>query len=286
MKLSSRRLFIAWLAALCFCASPLRAQDPVPLDTTLAPPPDSLFAPLRGDPRELHFALRVALPEDQRTIAEVAVGHYYGIYRWALPGNVGFMQLDIGGGIFPRFNFSQNHDIQVIDFYGNLPLDVRIGKWAGRFMFYHVSSHLGDDYIRDNNLTNTESNSWNSVRSIISYDVSSFLRLYGGYTCNILAYPVSQEHSAYQAGTEIYFKPFAQGRAQTYWANDLQWWERTNFKTQFNSQLGIKTGKDATQGRGISYFLEFTTGPEYYGQFFTSQETRIGLGVKFDISGS
>jgi hypothetical protein len=38
------------------------------------------------------------------------------------------------------------------------------------------------------------------------------------------------------------------------------------------------------QGRGISYFAEFTTGPEYYGQFFQRKDTRAGLGVKFDIS--
>lgn len=266
----------------------LRGQEYTPpLVVGLAPQSDTLFSPLLADPRELQFAMRVAFPQGQGSVAEVAIGHYYGIYRWALPGDVGYMQLNIGGGIFPRFDATTSHDLQVIDFYGNLPVDIRIGKWSGRFMFYHVSSHLGDDYIRDHDLgndTSTDKNSWNSLRSIVSYDACAALRLYGGYTYNLAAYPVQQDKEAYQGGAEIHFPTFAQGRAQVYWANDLQWWQRTNRQTQYNSQFGIKTGKDATQGRGISYFIEYTTGPEYYGQFFTANESRIGIGVKFDIS--
>jgi len=253
----------------------------------MAPSSDGLFAPLLGDPRELQFAMRVAFPEHEGAVAEVAIGHYYGIYRWALPGDIGYAQLDIGGGIFPRFLATESHDLQAIDFYGNLPLDVRIGNWSGRFMFYHDSSHLGDDYIRDHNLGNdstTAQNSWDSLRSILSYDACRALRLYGGYTYNLAAYPAQQEQGSYQAGAEIYSGTFAQGSARAYWATDVQWWERTNHQPQYNSQFGIKTGKDGPVGRGISYFLEFTSGPEYYGQFSMYSETRLGFGVKFDIS--
>src|ERR1041384_6608413 len=85
-------------------AMPLRAETGIPsLAKGLAPHPDALFSPLRGDPRELHFAMRVAFPTGRMTAAEVAIGHYYGIYRWALPNGAGYLQLDIGGGIFPRF---------------------------------------------------------------------------------------------------------------------------------------------------------------------------------------
>jgi len=262
----------------------LRGEYTPPLVTGLAPQSDALFAPLQGDPRELHFALRLALPDKEKTLAEVAIGHYYGIYRWALPGEVGYMQLNIGGGIFPRFNFADNKDLQVIDFYGNLPVDIRVGRWSGRFMFYHVSSHLGDDYIRANPGLSTDKNSWNSLRSIVSCDVDRFLRLYGGYTYHLMVYPATQQHQAAQAGLEVYSKEFAKGRVQAYWANDAQWWERTQWKPTVNSQLGIKTGRDATKGRGVSYFVEFTTGPQYHGQFFMDEETRIGLGIKFEIS--
>src|SRR3989339_18651 len=251
--------------------------------TGLAPHPDELFVPLRGDPRELHFALRLAFPRNDGTIAEVAVGHYYGIYRWRLPKDIGTMQINIGGGIFPRFYFSDTKDLKVIDFYGNVPFDIRIGKWSGRFMFYHVSSHLGDDYIRTNGQM-PNSNSWNSLRSLLSYDVGYSLRLYSGYTYHLLVFPPEQKKEAFQTGFEIISKVFRNGDTQVYWANDFQWWGRTQWKLMFNSQIGIKTGRKPKIGRGISYFLEFTTGPEYYGRFFNSEETRLGLGAKFEIN--
>jgi len=39
----------------------------------------------------------------------------------------GVGQVNIGGGIFPRFNFQNNTDLQVIDFYANIPFDIRMG---------------------------------------------------------------------------------------------------------------------------------------------------------------
>jgi len=264
-------------------AAPALAEVRKPFTTGMAPRPDELFAPLLGDPRELHFALRLAFLHENANSAEVAVGHYYGIYRWALPNAAGAMQLNLGGGIFPRFNISENRDLQVIDFYGNLPLDVRIGKWSGRFMLYHVSSHLGDDYIRTSGLI-AESNSWNSFRSLLSYNANSGLRLYGGYTYNLLVKPAEQKLKAYQSGFEVRFNIFNKSNAQAYWANDFQWWERTQYKPQFNSQLGIKTGLKPKDGRGIYYFLEYTTGPGYYGQFFALEETRVTLGLHFAIN--
>ena len=259
------------------------AEVDKPLLTGLSPDPNALFAPLRGDPRELHFAMRLVFPNKDVTGAEVAIGHYYGIYRWALPNALGYMQLNIGGGIFPRFDFPNRQDIQVIDFYGNIPLDLRVGKWSCRFMIYHVSSHLGDDYIRAGGKI-ADKNSWNSLRSLLSYDVDPTLRLYGGYTYHLLAYSKKQKKQAFQSGFELTSSVFGNNHAQAYWANDFQWWERTQWKPMFNSQLGIKSGRNPKRGRGISYFLEFTTGPEYYGQFFQREETRVGLGAKFDIN--
>ena len=49
----------------------LVAEVQTPVPTGLSPRPDALFAPLRGDPRELQFALRVAKPENGLLAAEV-----------------------------------------------------------------------------------------------------------------------------------------------------------------------------------------------------------------------
>jgi hypothetical protein len=245
--------------------------------------PDVLFSPLQADPRELQMSLRLAFPFNDVSVAEVSIGNYYGIYRWALANGVGYMQLNIGGGIFARFHFPSDRDLQDVDFYGNIPFDVRMGKWSSRFMIYHCSSHLGDDYIRATGDLGSDY-SWNSLRSIVSYDVSPNLRVYGGYTFALLVVPSDQGKQALQSGVEMTTHVFKNGYSQGYWANDFQWWERSGWQTQFNSQIGIKTGRKPNGGKGVAYFLEFTTGPEYYGQFFNHDETRIGLGAKFDLN--
>ena len=107
--------------------------------------------------------------------------------------------------------------------------------------------------------------------------------MYGGYTWHLAVTPDEQEKQACQAGFEITFDIIKSGNAQVYWANDFQWWERTGWKTMFNSQIGIKRGRKPKNGRDIYCFLEFTAGPEYYGQFFVREETRVGAGIKFDI---
>jgi hypothetical protein len=276
-----KKIVMLLICLTVFSAS-ARAEVTQPYQAGMAPRADELFAPLLGDPRELHFALRYVFLDNHVEDAEVAVGHYYGIYRWKLPKAGGAMQLNIGGGIFPRFNFSDDKDLQVIDFYGNVPLDIRINKWSGRFMLYHVSSHLGDDYIRTSGQL-ADSNSWNSFRSILSYDANPGLRFYGGYTYHLQVHPEAQGLRAYQSGFEVRFNIFGKSYSQAYWANDLQWWDRTDYKPQFNSQIGVKTGLQPQDGRGIYYFLEYTTGPEYYGQFFMLAETRVTLGLHFEI---
>lgn len=266
-----------------FLAFPVLSRSESLLFSGLAPLPDELFAPLRGDPRELNFAMKFAFPKPDLMAAEVAIGHYYGIYRWALPNASGAMQLNIGGGIFSLFNFSNNKDLQVVDYYGNVPLDIRLKKWSGRLMFYHVSSHLGDDYMRTSGQA-AEKNSWNSLRSILSYDVNPALRLYGGYTYHFIVNPPEQKTRAYQSGFEVNFNIFGKSHTQAYWANDFQWWERTEWELMFNSQIGLKSSQKPKNMRGISYFIEYTTGPEYYGHFFSHKETRLTLGAKFDIT--
>jgi len=142
-----------------------------PLAVGLAPQRTFSLPPSRETPRSSVFPWDWRSPARKRLGAEVAIGHCYGIYRWAFPNETGYMQLNIGGGILPHFNFVDNKNLPVVDFYANLPVDIRVGRWFGRFMFYHVSSHPGDDHARTNPTLATDKNSRDSLRSIAPCDV-------------------------------------------------------------------------------------------------------------------
>lgn len=246
------------------------------------PAAHELFPPLQADPTELQFAFQFGFPVSRNGIARINAGDYLGIYRWAL-GDVGALQLNVGGAVNSRFDATPSHNLQVIDYYGNVPLDLKIGRFSSRSMFYHDSSHLGDDYLRENNIQDAN-NSWNALREIVSVQANKALRLYGGYTWAVNSTPGWSGRQAVQGGAEIYFNTAEHSFWHPYWANDIQAWQRSNWDATWVSQLGFKTGDRFSNGRGISYFVQFKTGPRYEGQLYQNKETIWGAGLKFVLS--
>jgi hypothetical protein len=268
------------LFVLLFAAVP--SWSATDYQTQSFPAAHELFAPLQADPTELQFAFQFGFPVSHQAIAQVDAGDYLGIYRWAL-GDVGALQLNIGGAVNSRFDATPSHNLQVIDYYGNVPLDLKIGPFAARSMFYHDSSHLGDDYLREKGIEDAN-NSWNALREIVSLQACKAVRLYGGYTWAVDTKPDWSGRQALQGGMEIYFNTSEHGFWHPYWANDVQAWQRSNWDATWVSQLGFKTGDRFSNGRGISYFVQFKSGPRDEGQFYQNKETIWGVGLKFVLS--
>lgn len=246
------------------------------------PPAHELFLPMLADVTDPHFGFSIAAANHQHGLARVDVGDYLGIYRCALPNGRGAAQLSVGGAIFTRFD-ARTHNIQVIDYYGNVPLDIRVGKVSMRLMFYHDSSHLGDDYLKEKNIQ-TNNHSWEALRAIAAFEPVKPLRLYGGYSRAIHTTPSWNGYQAVQGGVEIFFNMAQGARWLPYWANDLQSWERSNWHPTWTSQLGLKTAADYSKGRGITYFVQVMKGPRMEGQFFHQKETVWSVGLKFAVS--
>ncbi len=143
-----RAVFYAASAGLLFVVAPASAVTIRASDSGFLPPAHELFEPLQADPRELQYALRAVVPVSDHSLGEAAMGDYLGVYRWTLPGKVSYFQISIGGGVFGRFDLAEeSNSLLVSDFYGNLPFDLRRDKWSFRFMAFHNSSHLRDDYL-------------------------------------------------------------------------------------------------------------------------------------------
>jgi hypothetical protein len=251
-------------------------------DAGYLPPSHGLFKPLLADPRELQYAVRAIWPVGHRSMGEAAIGDYLGVYRWNLPNDAAF-QISAGGGVFGRFDLSsQSNSLQVADYYANLPFDYQRGPLGLRFMIYHTSSHLGDDYLKAHG-GEAEKHTWDNLKWLASYDLSQRWRGYGGYTYVFRTLP-SGGRNALQAGFEGNSKLFLDDHAQLYWANDFQSWERVGWNPMFASQAGVKFLRDPATPRWISVFLEFLTGRQPHGQFYLESETRWSLGVRFELS--
>ncbi len=245
------------------------------------PPAHEFFAPLLADESEPRFGFSLGAGVRERGLARVDVGDYLGIYRMALTRDVA-AQLNIGAAIFTRFD-ATTHNIQVIDYYANVPVDFRSGKTSMRVMFYHDSSHLGDDYLKERGIQTT-SRSWEALRVVLAYDLLKTLRIYAGSARAMHTTPAWSGRQSVQGGAEIFFRMPEKARWLPYWANDLQAWERTSWNPTWTSQVGLKTAADYSRGRGITYFAQLRTGPRLEGQFFSRKETVWSAGLKFALS--
>lgn len=256
---------------------------PLAVHADWLPASHELFPLLRADPRELQYAVRLVEPVSYKPVAEAALGDYLGIYRWNLGDEKSF-QVSMGGGAFGRFDLSRKtNDMETADFFADLPLDFRSGRWSFRFMPYHTSAHLGDDYLKRKGAV-TEKHSWDNLKWLASYRPLSCLKLYGGYNYVFRTLPGGIGRHAVQGGfeTESHWK--AGGHVQFYWANDIQSWERAKWNPTFNSQAGMTMAKNPEDSRSVSVFLEYTAGREAQGQLYRQQESRWTLGLRFSPS--
>lgn len=242
-----------------------------------------VFRPLLADPREVQLALRLVTPVGRKNWGEIAAGDYFGLYRWALPLKDSYLQLSAAGGVFARFDLvSEQKDLQVIDFTANMPLDLRVGKWAFRLLPYHVSSHLGDDYIKRTGVT-TEKYTFDSFRVLASLDASAEWRIYGGYQYTMRNISTVYGRSMLQAGFE-YLAPWSSnGHAQMFWANDFQSWERIGWNPIFNTQLGVRFAKTPDARQRLAVFTEYGAGHLSIGQFYRRKESHWVLGLRMEV---
>lgn len=167
--MSTKPLPLAALAALLAAgavpAPPASAQEApgAPGARRASPewfPGATAFDPLLAAPREvdlrgsLVFADRDAPPgagfEGTNLEAEVALGHRIGVLRFQREAD-GRPELTLGFevGVFTRFALEErSRDLVEADFRVGAPLALRRGSWEGRLTLVHVSSHLGDDFVR------------------------------------------------------------------------------------------------------------------------------------------
>lgn len=155
-KWPSLAALVALLAAGAAPAAPAAAQEEGPAWFTGS----TAFAPLLAAPGEvdlrgsLVFADRDAPPEagfqGTNLEAEVALGHRIGVLRFQREA-AGRPEVTLGFevGVFTRFALEQRQrDLIEADFRVGAPLALRRGAWEGRLTLLHVSSHLGDDFVR------------------------------------------------------------------------------------------------------------------------------------------
>ena len=160
------------------------------------------------------------------------------------------------------------------DYKVSIIYNMRRGENNYRFRVYHISSHLGDDYIFRNKITAPSPNSVNYELLDFTYSrVVNNWRLYGGAGVVLRK---TEERKPLSAQFGAFYKKPSASAARLVGGVDVKFWQQTNFRPGIHGGIGVEVGR--TQNN-LAFLLEGYSGFRPYSQFEDQQTAWIGIGL-------
>lgn len=272
-------------------------------ETPNCPPPDTVFDP---DPsagcqegwswqvlpegliyksylagvKETRFAAQWVYERRLGWMWDVAVGGRMGLLRYgsrAGPRPEGW-QIDFEGAVFPRIE-AGSLDVTAMDFRYGVPLTYGRGRHRTKLAFYHLSSHLADEFM----LANPRVPRINYLRDALVLGHSFYwrnnLRLYAeaayAYRVDGGAEPWEFQFGIdYNAAMPTGFRPVPFFAVNGHLRQEVE----------FGGNLTVQVGYlwRGTTGHLFRLGLQYFAGKSDQFEFFDRYEDKIGLGVWYD----
>jgi hypothetical protein len=221
---------------------------------------------------------------DGRQLWDATIGGRVGVLRFGDcdPIRPQGWQLDFEGAAIMRFTFDRARDFETADYRAGVPITYGSGDWQYKFAYYHLSSHMGDEFALRN--PGALADRINYVRDALvlgaSYYPHPVMRLYSE-----AAYALKADGGAdpweFQFGTE-FSRPGPTGRRGTpFLAVNAHLREEHDFGGDVTTQVGwLWRGRESqTMRLGFHYF----NGKSSQYQTFDDSEEQLGFGVWYDF---
>lgn len=148
-------------------------------------PRESLYPFYLADTKQSRLAGQWLDASNDSTLLDSTLGGRFGIFRYVNSTKGPFrrgVQLDFEGSAQVRLDMDEEHDVRSVDFRAGVPLSFSFGRFATRIGYYHISCHLGDEFL----LKNPGYNRLNYVRDVLllggAYWLNDRARVYGEAT--------------------------------------------------------------------------------------------------------
>jgi hypothetical protein len=248
-----------------------------------------LFRPFAADPRQLTYSAGWRWNDNALYKNVIPVSFYdtFPVYRWCRVGPWGGqMQIDIEGAVWGTFApLEESSPLINADYYMGFPITYAIDNWSFRLRGYHISCHLGDEFLIENPGFDRRNPSAEFIDFFASWMFSRQIRLYGG-----LGYIVHQDESFYispffmEGGFEvrtlnlggfysnadlIYGTPFF----AVHWRYNPDFREHVDL----TYALGYEFGKLCGLGHKVRFWLEYHDGYSVEGQFGRKHTNYISI---------
>ncbi len=209
------------------------------------------------------------------------LGGRFGLLRFGPRDQPLGFQVDVEGAAFVRLDPDEEVDLRSADFRAGVPFTYGWGNQQIKFAYYHISSHVGDEYL----LKNDDFKRLNYARDVLVLGYSIYpverLRLYGeaGWAfwsdvSGLWEFQFGIEYAPMRP-TGIHGAPF--------WAVNAHLRQEVNYGGGFTAQAGWAWRADGPSGRLFRMGLHYYNGESPQFSFFDNFEQQIGFGVWHDF---
>ena len=246
-------------------------------------------------PNGLLYRSYIAAPHESRFASIATYDVSKGSWRWdtTLGGRVGLFrqnqpavswldawQIDLEGAALTRLNPELHMDVESVDYRFGLLWTGKQDQLAYKFGYFHLSSHVGDEYL----LKNPTFERINFVRESVifgtSFQATPERRYYGE-----LAWATSVKGGAkpwqFQLGAEHSETAKIPTRGAPFSAVNLQFRQETNFASGVTVMTGWQW-KGPESGCSFRVGLQYYNGPSNQYEFFRRYDNQFGAGMWFD----
>ena len=219
---------------------------------------------------------------DNSLLLDATVGGRIALLRYGTQNPLapeGF-ELDVEAAAFPRINLDRDWDMVSTDFRFGVPLTYGKGKWATKFGYYHLSSHLGDEQmLRYPDAHDRINFARDALVLGVSYYVNPSLRLYGE---TAWAFYANEGTDPWEFQFGIDYSPAGPtGPAGTpFLALNAHLREEVNYGGEFVAQTGWQWRGDT--GLLLRTGVHFLIGQSNQYQFSATSERQVGVGFWYD----
>lgn len=194
---------------------------------------------------------------------------------WRKEDRESTLEVEAEGAVFARFNFDENWDMDGADFRFGFPIVSRRGPLAIKLHPWHMTSHLGDEFIERTGRKRV-AYARNEVALGLSWDFDPEWRAYveAGYA---LSRGDVNEPLRVMAGLETMGRCLGPAWPETFAALNLTSFAEQDWGIQVNVEAGFWLRPEGSQ-RGVRFSLGYFHGPSALTQFLAEDEEYWSLG--------
>lgn len=247
-------------------------------------------------PSGLLYRSYIAAPHEPRFSSAVLFDHSTGTSRWdaTLGSRVGLLrrdrpprmdldawQIDIEGAAMVRLDPQEKMDLESADYRFGLLWTGKRDNLAVKFGYFHVSSHIGDEFLIKNPTFQRINYVKESLIMGASLQASPEWRIYGELAWAVIA-TGGAEPWQLQTGAEYARLASCPTRGAPFTAINVQMRQEVDFAPGISILSGWQW-KSPETAKTFRLGLQFFNGPSNQYEFYQQNDSQLGFGAWYDF---